>query len=57
MTEEKQKKLTFHIYVGGGENDFTFKRFPHEVRDELRNLAVGEFWFNPEDETGIQRVD
>ena len=57
MTEEKQKKRTFHIYVGGGENDFTFKRFPHEVRDELRNLAVGEFWFNPENETGIQRVD
>lgn len=55
--EEEQKKRTFHMYVGGGQDDFTFKRYPHEVRDELRNLDVGEFWFNPENETGVERID
>lgn len=54
-TTEQVEPRTFLMMIGGGENDFRFKRFPDEIREELRNLEVGQSWFNPENETLVCR--
>ena len=53
---EHVEPRTFLMMIGGGQNDFYFKRFPDEVREELRNLEVGQCWLNPDGESLVERV-
>jgi len=58
MTEETEEKpRTFLMMIGGGQDDYYFKRLPHLLREEVRNLEVGQCWLNPNTTSLVERVD